>query len=475
MARSRLLEAKESRSPIVLVVLVPLVAGLLIGNGSSSTVGLAAVLALAPLIALAIAAMSLETLVLTLVFSTQLQVARAFVVGFHFLPEHFVLVVLVAALVIRAPHIVFRRPAAYEALLLAWVAWNAIVSLLVSPDLQNSLAIVGWMSLAWMIMWTARGVLGLTEEGFRRVVNAGGWLASVLGLIAFGLWLAALLDVAHLLVQPEFVTGAVGAKGPALEANLFGSGELMWFYWLLRQRALHRRYVPTWQIAALVLGIGASMTRAVWLATVVVLVGSMFLRRPGTSDAGADAEGTDRTKGQVTLVFGVILLGVVLAFATPAGQKFSESLNFRETTGASRASGWQLALKDVSKADAIVMGLGTHSYGVRHESPTLRGKPDYLSNFPLTLLYDTGLIGLALFGGAMLAFVLRSGQPATRLMNLLFVLAVLIAGAATSPIWFGFVWVMVAAIDVDRPEQQPYPDESAGEGPAGVMPMTVGV
>jgi hypothetical protein len=314
--------------------------------------------------------------------------------------------------------------------------------------------------------------LGLTPEGFRRVVIAGAWLASVLGLISFGLWLAALLGIAQIQVQPEFVTGAVGAKGPALEANLFGSGELMWFFWLLRERTLHQRRVPTWQIAGLVLGIGASMTRAVWLATVLVLVGSMFLRRPGVTDAVVDGEGRSRAKGQLRLAFGVVVLGLVLAFATPAGQKFSESLNFRTSTGASRASSWQLALKDISREDAHITGLGTHSYGARHESPTLRGEPDYLSNFPLTLLYDSGLIGLALFGGAMFAFVLRSRRAATRLMNVVFVLAVLVAGAATSPIWFGFVWVMVAVIDAD-PAEQPDAYESAAR-PQPVTATTVG-
>jgi hypothetical protein len=142
-------------------------------------------------------------------------------------------------------------------------------------------------------------------------------------------------------------------------------------------------------------------------------------------------------------------------------QKFRAGLDFQSSTGQARVADWKAAWSDITSSGEYLTGLGTNSFGQRHASPTIKNQPGYLGNLPLTVLYDSGLVGVVLFCGAMTGVVLRGRNPRSRLLNVIFVVSLMIVGAATSPVWFGFVWVTVAIIDTDQGDPLPPPVDDA--------------
>jgi hypothetical protein len=445
------------------------VAGFTIGalvaqRSSLGNVGLAACFGAALVVVLA-ATLRVTTLVVLLVVSTELTRARFPFGGFHFLPEHVMLVALLLALVVRATAMVVRPPAAYEMLLLAWIAWNLAVTRFYSVDVAKSVAIVAWMALAWLILWCVRSYFLADPEGRERVLDLGLRLAAILGAVSFALWAVALLGGTRFGVQPEFNTGTLAAKGLTLEANFLGSQELCWLFLMLRRRIVDHRPMAPWEVVGLLLGIVASMTRAVWIATILVAVGAAIVARRGDVRAS-----TLRSPVRQTIVAGMVMSLLLLALGGPAVQKLRASLDFGSTTARGRVANWELARDDLASSDAYLTGFGTNAFGQHHRSATLKGQPDYLGNLPLTVLYDSGIIGVIVFGAAMTGIILAGRDRRSRWLNLLFVLALMIVGAATSPVWFGFLWVTVAAFDT-APVPVTTPAREAGSVLLGHQPL----
>lgn len=422
--------------------------GLLVSPGSTLWRTGAVLAASAPLVVVAVVGLPVSVVATALVVSSLVSGGRFPFAGFNFLPEHVVVAVLLTVLVLRRPAAIVRRPATYEAWLLAWIAWNGLVSLVYADDPAASLAIVAWMLLAWLILWSVRGVL-LTEPGARaQILRVGSAVAAAMGLVAFVTWLSALAGFTTWGVQPEFVTGTVASTGLALEANIFGAQGLFWLFLVVRARILHGTRLSSWVVLGLTLGIVSSMTRAVWLAAVVLGVGIFVVARTGRRVRLARPVG--RLRAWVVSIAAVALLMVVGA---PVGAKLAHSLDFGSSTGSSRLENWKVAVDDLGEDGAYLFGLGTNSFGQRHLSPTIPGEPDYLGNLGLALLYDTGVVGLGLFAGAAASIALRPSRARQRVLNLTFIAALLIIGAATSPVWFGFVWITVALLD-DRAERR---------------------
>lgn len=449
-----------------LAAVVGLTIGVLVAQRSSlGNVGLAACAGAALVVVLA-ATLRVTTLVVLLVVSTELTRARFPFGGFHFLPEHVVLVALLLALVVRATATVLRRPAVYEMLLLAWIAWNLAITVLYSVDVGKSLAIVAWMALAWLILWCVRSHFLADPEGRERVLDLGLRLAAILGAVSFGLWAVALLGGTRFGVQPEFNTGTLAAKGLTLEANFLGSQELCWLFLMLRRRVVDHRPMAPWEVAGLLLGIVSSMTRAVWMATILVALGTAIVARRGDVNAP-----TVRSPVRQTIAAGMVMSLLLIALGSPPVQKLRASLDFSSATARGRVANWELARDDLASSDAYLTGFGTNAFGQHHRSATLKGQPDYLGNLPLTVLYDSGIIGVLLFGAAMTGIVLAGRDRRSRWLNLLFVFALMIVGAATSPVWFGFLWVTVAAFDTAPiPPTAPTRDGSSvrfGDRPLG--------
>ncbi|MDP9075270.1 MAG: O-antigen ligase family protein, partial [Actinomycetota bacterium] len=416
--------------------------------GSTGRQG-ALALMLVPLGVSAVVGLPLATFAVALLTACQVGAWRVPIAGFHFLPEHFVVAGFVAALLVRHRHTVIRSPAAYEVLLLAWVLWSALTSIAYSVDRARSLGVVGWQLLAWLILWGIRSWFLSEPTQGRKALQAGMAAAAVVGFGAFVLWLAALGGLFRVGVQHDFVTGTVAARGLSYEANLFASLELCWLFLALRWRVVNDARTPEWQLAGLVLGIVSSMTRAAWIAAILIIAVTFFAihdQRRRAEHAGSGVRRRRRASRPLKWIVGAVLLVLLVA---PAGRKFQAVFDFGSSTGAERVKTWKVAADDLTASRGWVLGRGTNSFGQRHLSRTVAGQPDYLGNLALTVLYDTGIVGLILFGGTMVAFVLHRHLGWGRYFKLLFVTALLIVGAAASPIWFGYVWVTIAAIDTE--------------------------
>ena len=438
--------------------------GLLILYRSLIGIYAIAVAAFGPMGLYAISVLPIDVWALGLIVACQVTGARFSVGGFHFLPEHIVLLGFGGALVLASPRSVFRRPLAFEAALLAWIAWNAVTTMAFSVDRHSSLAIVGWMTLAWAILWVVRGYFRSCPDAAVRVIRTATTIAAALGAVTFCFWVAALAGLPSVRMQPEFVTATIAAKGPALEANLLGSQSLCWLFLLLRARVLRNAPLSPWLVAGLVLGIVSTMTRAVWISTILVVAGCLVIDRlPKHRALGIPSRGRSHVLRNLVVATSVAVV-LVTATGGVAGRKLESAFDFGSSTGGARLTNWRLALDDLVSPRAFVTGLGTNSYGQRHLSRTLAGQPDYLGNLPLSLLYDTGIVGVVLFGGAMTLVVLRGRGAIGRLLNLMFVAALMIVGAATNPIWFGFVWVTVAVLDSDRDRRSVEPPPSDVQG-----------
>lgn len=425
-------------------------------------------LALAPLAAVVVVTAGLPVLLGALVLCSQLSGWRFEVAGLHFLPEHVALLAFAAALALRAPATVLRRPVAYEVLLLLWVLWNAVASAAFSADVGDSLAIVGWLALAWAILWCVRGYVEAHRAEARRMLELGLRAAGVAGFAGGALWLAALAGLTSFGVQPEYLTGTVAARGLSIEANLFGSLELFWLVLALRWRSVNDVRVPAPALLGLGVGIVASMTRAVWLAALLVVVVARAAGRQRRRRVSARVPAAGASRASLRVLAALVALVVLLPLSAPAGRKFLAAFDFGSGTGRERVRNWDLALDDLDSPGAWLLGRGTNSYGQRHASRTLAGQPDYLGNLGLTVVYDTGVTGAALFGAALVAFALHRHAGWGRLFKVLFVVALMIVGAAASPIWFGYVWITVVALDTVWRAEDLEPCSSAGQSEGGV-------
>ena len=92
----------------------------------------------------------------------------------------------------------------------------------------------------------------------------------------------------------------------------------------------------------------------------------------------------------------------------------------------------------------MITGLGTNSFGQRHLEPTLPSKPTpaYLANLPLSVLYDSGIVGFLLLAGVLVTSLPRGRRSRARALGLFAVF--LVASLATSSLWFATTWIFLA-------------------------------
>lgn len=453
---------RAATTAVVVITLMVVCVGALAAQSSLGWALTAAIaVACAPLVLVSLLALSLEVLMVALVVACQVTTLRFGIGGRSLFLEHLAVLAVLGALSVRLPGIVIRRPHRHEALLLAWILWNGAVSLVFAPSPADSMAIVVWMGLAWLILWCCSGYFHLDPESARRIMRIGAGVAAALGALSFLLWILALSGISTLGVQPEFVTGTLAAKGVALEANLLGSQSLCWLFWLVRERVVDDVPLPSWRVLGVTLGIVASMTRAVWLAVIVIGGAAAAVR---FISARTQARRPMRFRALVTTIAGLAALVLVTVLGAPPAQKLGAVLDFRSSTGEARVRNWNVAWGEVTDSGAYLLGSGTNSYTQRHLSRTVRGQPDYLGNLGLTILYDSGLFGVTLFLTALTSVVFRPTRAGPRIMNGGFVVALLVVGAATNPIWFGFPWIVIAALDARHKKTPDRDADGAGDG-----------
>jgi O-Antigen ligase len=403
-------------------------------------------------------AIGVRRLVLVLIVATFVTRFRIVVGGFHFMPEHVVLLVALLSLALstRLSRVaaVLRSPTVL--LLGLFIVWATAMSFLRAPERTASLAIAGWLALDWLILVLALAAVDDTET-LERVGAAAAvaaaiaaialWVLSSAGLIAFG-------------TQHETLTGAPAAYGLSFEANILASTLAIWLFLILTGARSTRFRVTAFGLlgTALVLSltraaiIGLLLGLAVW----AVLEGKVALRRTFRS----------LVAGAVAIAALSLLVPSVIA---PFTTKLAAATAFNSGTGQLRVESWTTVLGDIHDSTDALLGLGLNTFGQRHLDPTVPelDRAYYLGNLPLEIFYDTGIVGVLLLAGAVVSMrPLRRKRPG-RAVGL--ILVFLVCSITTSTFWFGSTWLLIAMALRGRHSRQPAPSPHAEARPVAAL------
>ncbi len=364
---------------------------------------------------------------------------RVEIAGLHFLPEHFLTVALVVSLLLngRAADMVRIARDRTCLLLVAYIGWEAVISVLQAPDLRVSLGVVGWLGLDWLLLIAIVASIGSAV----RIERLGVSFSAIAAAVAMGVGIATLVSSTTIGTQEVGLHQGLAVFGLSYEANILASASAVWAFvavsssdtWVLR---VARVAVPL-AIAA----IAFSMTRAVVLGLALGLL-------IWAVTSGERARRAVLRIGAGVLVAAAVVVVALPGVAAPFERRAGDLLQVRGGTGQKRVDEVKTGLADMSPG-SYVYGLGLDSYGQRHEEPTLVGVRGYLSVLPVQVLYDGGAVALVLLGLALgsLRPLARPGRG--RALALLAIYAS--AAVATSPFWFGWTWLLIALAMMTRP------------------------
>lgn len=348
-------------------------------------------------------------------------------------PEHFMAVALIAHACVRSERGAVLRAILRPAALWfgAFILWSALISWFQAPFATRSLVIVTWLASDWVILVALLALAPKPSD----LVRHGAHFASTAAAVAITLWLLGVAGITTFGTQVVPGLNFRPAYGLSFEANILAGVLMVWaFIALTDQRILSPR--QRWVTIALCLTAATlAYTRA---AFVGFLIGSLLWRM----QAGKRFR---LPMGKVVAaIFGVLCLAVVFPqYSSALGARAGQLLDLGSGTGAQRVSASATALKDLRGMN-LLLGLGTNSFGQRHLEPTLPDTPTpgYLANFPVQVVYDSGLIGSTLLLGAFLAVVPRKGANKRR--AILIAVVYLVSAIATSPAWFASTWYLFA-------------------------------
>lgn len=374
-----------------------------------------------------------------LVGSTFVTRLRLEVGGAGLLLEHLVVAVLIAALLSsgRLPHLREAARDRTSLLLGAFVVWSALVSLLRSPQPAESLMIVGWLGLDWLVLVA----LVASTTGPDRLVRQGVAWAGLAAVAGLAMWSAAYLWGSSAGVDQEALTRAPAAYGLSHEPNIFASTLAVWAFLALTVEGAGRVRWRRLAFALCTSAMAASLTRAAFVGLVVgMLVWAL-------SSYQARRKVIRWWGGAVVAAFALVVL--VPGAGHPVAAKASALLDLDSETAQVRLEQWDTAVDDLDHL-GWAMGLGTNSYSQRYLEPTRPSEsvPAYLGNLPLQLVYDTGIVGVTLVGATVMSALSprRIRDPRALGLGALY----LVCASATSPFWFGTTWLLLAIAVKDR-------------------------
>ncbi len=363
--------------------------------------------------------------------------------------EHFVFAGVACAWVLKT------RPAIREfhfsradLLLAAYLALGLISSLLFAPIFRASLQFLGLMVFGIVLYWLVRAIASRSPEFTRGVwtLIAAGVGAAVVGMVA---WLVYPLGV-NLGVQTyqleNFVT--FSPFGTLFDSNTFGmyvmAATLLQITLLLdAQFARYRRILGAGIILTL-LALALSLTRVAWIGLGIGLVLILFSsprRRWALAIGGA----------AVLLVVVALMVNSARAGGSNTLAEFSVARVLTSRSIFFRLDAYARAWNDFLASPLI--GNGVNVFAQKYTSPA--GARDWISNFFLMALNDTGVVGLAMLVAwlAWLGYVtwraLQRARGATRTFLLglsIAYVALLVTYQATTVFWLGWNWIYLGLI-----------------------------
>lgn len=394
------------------------------------------------------------SLVIALTFVTA---PRVVVGGFRILPEQVGLVVAAVVVVIVAParclamarHTAVRYAAAY-------IAWLGLVSVLRSANVAESFRIVAWLVLDLGILIVVAAVL--PWDRILKVLGIGATVSAVIGIVCYATY-----DAWGLGARPG-EGGGIAVFGVSHEANQLAATLAVTALALI---AGWSRIGP-WRLAVLFTIFIAMILTQTRSAILGLLVGLLLLGlRPA-----------DVAQRRHFRKIGLLVIGSMVAayFVLPGASAFvvAKFGNLRGGTGQYRLASYQYAFDEMNDVLDVIVGQGANAFsiGLDQRQQILPGEiPIFLSNLPMQVLYDSGIIGLLLL--VLFFRALRppaGGRDRGRAVYLAAGSGFLIIALFTSPFWFGFSWVLGALmLSASLPTSQ-VENEAAGHSSSGPSP-----
>jgi O-antigen ligase len=276
-----------------------------------------------------------------------------------------------------------------------------------------------------------------------------GAAASAFAIVALVLWHYLGQDFG---VQHDPVSGAMSVKGTLWEGNILGSyvagiATLSGGLLLSHTRTFDRRFL-TVVFALSAVALVLSLTRGAWLGFAAGALLTVLLLRGARLPVVMLVAGLAVFAGALVLRFdlGGTSDDVTARFATLSAMPTDPTALSRLKYVDQGFAEWR---------ESPLLGWGTDGFHINH--------PKIMSALPtpeLDALYDTGVIGLALFATVFGALLFRCAATASRradeglttLLGALTIAAVaqLVAFQATDALWLGFIWIyfglMLAAV-----------------------------
>lgn len=306
------------------------------------------------------------------------------------------------------------RPNLSEALLGVWFALSLVSSLTAAPDTERSVKAVALLLISSLGFLLPRRLLHISPlhlqgEGqggvgpeLHLIVKIFLVAIAAEGAYGSGAFLAHVFGPTVSL-GANVASGHLSAYGTLWEPNVFGAfcaaGAVAWSW--LGPRHFGHAWIG---IAACLAGTLVSFTRAAWLAALVVL--AISLAGPLRQRANVR---------QLALgVAGAAVIGLAVFGAEQVADYYPQVPGSPRTHPSSRGLLSLLinAIDVIGRLDQVpvvlkdlgprpLLGNGTASYGVRHP---IAGLPEqHIANLELTVLNDTGVIGLLAFAAFAVA------------------------------------------------------------------------
>jgi O-antigen ligase len=397
----------------------------------------------------------------TLGAATMLNRYTLTVAGLHAKLEHLAILALLAAFVVYALRSGWR-PCGRALLWLApYLGGTALASLLNAPERLTALRLTGLVTLvalgALLVYWCTD-----TPARFRAAVRILIGFAGVEAALAFAGLVAAWFN-SPLGVQPG--RGEILVPfGTMWEPNVLGgylaAGAILTLAALV-MAPMARRGIGLAALFTLILAaLGLSLSRGAWagfLAGVIVIAcGSWLLARRSNVPWPALAPRWPLALG-AALAAALFLVAVAPALFPMTTKGLFNRVNVAAYTPQADPS--LLIRADMASQAAAefgahpLIGHGAGSFGINHFDE--QGRPGWISNLELHVLYDSGIVGLvALFGGLAVSGwaawrSLRHGDPAHRpaIMGVLgAVVVLLVAYQATEASWLGYTWIYLGLL-----------------------------
>lgn len=399
-------------------------------------------------LAFALAFARVDIALTLLILATALDRYRFDVFGAGLRVEHFMFFGAAAAWLYRA------RPARADwyftradLLLVGYLLLALVSSLLFAPQLRESLKFLGLMGFGVILYWVVRALAANARELSRGVATlvVVGVTASLVGIAA---WLAFPLGI-NLGVQTyaleNFVT--FSPFGTLFDSNTFGmyamAATLLQVILVLQARGRPRIALAV-GIAITLTAVALSLTRTAWIGLVVGL-GLVLLVSPRRRWALAIGAGA------AALVIVALVVSSVLAGGENALAQFSAARVLTSRSIVFRLDAYLRAWNDFLASPWL--GNGVNVFAQKYTSPA--GARDWISNFFLMTLHDTGIIGLML----LLAWLgwlavevgraYRTQREPTRTLLLglsIAYVALLVTYQATTVFWLGWNWIYLGLL-----------------------------